>query len=281
MKNGCIVLLILLLSGCSSKFAYNNLDWLVYWYMDDYIELNDKQEDVFDKRLEQWIDWHRSKELPKYIEHLEEVKIDVVNDAISEQRLLQHYEEATEHWQRLRAEITPALAEMAVQLSDEQVIRLFAALEQDNKENEEAIEELNGKTEAERAEQRLDDLREDMSSRIGSLTDEQKAIIADFAPGFQRSSSLWLAYRRDLQQRARVMFANRQNNPNFISDLRGLMLNPEDYRSAEFVEVWNNNRQQHAKLAARMSQTLTADQKRKLVDEIDDMIGDLKDLLDD
>ena len=43
-----IVLTILLLvsvTGCSSKFAYNNLDWLVYWYVDDYIEFSDQQEE--------------------------------------------------------------------------------------------------------------------------------------------------------------------------------------------------------------------------------------------
>lgn len=281
MKKGCLLFLMLLMSGCSSKLAYNNLDWLIYWYMDDYIELNDQQEAIFDKRLEQWIDWHRSEEMPRYIAHLKAVRDDIINDALNEERLMEHYEKATDHWQRLRAEITPELASMANRLNDDQVIRLFAALEKDNKESEESIIEIDEKTPEERAEQRLEDLQEDMSSRIGSLTDEQKAIIADFSPLFKRSSRLWLEYRRDLQQRARALFANRENNPDFSAELEALMLNPEQYRSEAFLDVWNNNRNQHARMAAELSHTLTDKQKRKLVEEIDDMIDDLEDLLDD
>ena len=84
-----------------------------------------------------------------------------------------------------------------------------------------------------------------------------------------------------MQRRARALFANRENNPDFVDDLTALMMNPEQYRSPEFLDVWNNNRTQHAKLAAEISQTLTAKQKRKLVAQIDDMISDLEDLLDD
>jgi len=59
MKKLWLVLGFLVLTGCSSKLAYNNLDWLIYWYMDDYVELNDSQEAIFDIKLEGWIDWHR------------------------------------------------------------------------------------------------------------------------------------------------------------------------------------------------------------------------------
>lgn len=68
------VLLLLSLSSCSSKFAYNNLDWWVYWYLDDYIELNDRQEEQFDDYLNNWLSWHKRSELNRYKAHLERVK---------------------------------------------------------------------------------------------------------------------------------------------------------------------------------------------------------------
>ncbi len=281
MKKWVTVIFVLLLGGCSSKLAYNNLDWLVYWYMDDYIELNNRQEAMFDKQLDNWIDWHRSKELPAYINHLKLVKEDLAENRLTEQRLLSHYTKATEHWQRLREEITPPLASMAGELSDEQVIRLFAALEKDNKETEEKIEETNEWSEQERMEDRVESLEEDMEERIGRLTEEQKQLIQDMAPGFMPSRELWLAYRRDLQQRARVLFAGRKNNPEFTEQLTALMLNPEQYRSEAFLQVWRNNRQQHARLASSVASSLTAKQKGKLEDEINDMIASLEDLLDE
>jgi len=42
---------VMFLASCSSKLAYNNLDWWVYWYMDDYIELKDEQEEKFDEAV--------------------------------------------------------------------------------------------------------------------------------------------------------------------------------------------------------------------------------------
>ena len=40
--------LSILLTGCSSKFAYNNIDWLMYWYIDDYVELDKSQKSLLD-----------------------------------------------------------------------------------------------------------------------------------------------------------------------------------------------------------------------------------------
>ncbi|KAF7764929.1 hypothetical protein PCIT_b1034 [Pseudoalteromonas citrea] len=35
-----ILLALLTVAGCSTKFAYRNAGWLTYWYLDDYISSN-------------------------------------------------------------------------------------------------------------------------------------------------------------------------------------------------------------------------------------------------
>ena len=70
MKKGLLIAIIIFLGGCSTKFTYNNLDWLIHWYIDDYVSLSDNQEALFDKYFADWQSWHRSQELGKYIEHL-------------------------------------------------------------------------------------------------------------------------------------------------------------------------------------------------------------------
>ena len=42
MRSLLVVVFIIFLTSCSSKLAYNNLDWWVYWYLDDYVELNER-----------------------------------------------------------------------------------------------------------------------------------------------------------------------------------------------------------------------------------------------
>ena len=57
MKKLTLLLWIVLLSGCSTKFAYNNIDWLVNWYIDDYVVLDTQQEKQFDAILDKWTAW--------------------------------------------------------------------------------------------------------------------------------------------------------------------------------------------------------------------------------
>lgn len=42
---------ILVLSGCGVRFFYSQLDWLVPWYLRDYVTLDDSQRALLDRRL--------------------------------------------------------------------------------------------------------------------------------------------------------------------------------------------------------------------------------------
>lgn len=281
MKRSFIFVLIIVLSGCSSKLAYNNLDWLIYWYMDDYIELTTKQETVFDHHLESWIDWHRDTELTRYVSQLETLKSELANGQLTEQSINQHFEQASTHWIRVREKISPEIAAMAKTLSDEQVIHLFAALEADNKEKEAEYLEDSAQSEQEKAEERLEDITEDVEDRIGSLSEPQRAIVAQYAPQFASTYQDWLAYQRTIQNAARKLFATRDSNPDFTENLVNVMSNPDRYRTDTYLQKREQNRQLYARMTAELAQTLTPVQKRKLLEKIQDIIDDLNDLAGD
>ncbi|WP_100657407.1 DUF6279 family lipoprotein [Alteromonas flava] len=267
---------LIFISGCSSKFAYNNLDWLVYWYVDDYIELTDQQESIFDEKLHDWLKWHRQQELAVYVEHLQLVKQTALGSELTPEQITAQIDIAQQHWERLRDRLVPELANMATTLSDEQVVYLFAALEKENQKREEKRAEL---TDEERLEQRQDDLVEDVEEMIGRLTDEQEQIVMLYAPSYQSSYEDWIAYRRTVQQAARSLFAGRKENPNFVQDLQALMLAPEQFRSERQLEVQEHNRRLYSTMIAEIHSTLTDKQKRKLAKEISAIIADLEDLM--
>ena len=266
------VILSLLLASCSSKFAYNNLDWWVYWYLDDYIELNDRQEEQFDDYLNNWLSWHKRSELTRYKAHLEQVKQQVVEDKLNYETLLKHLESAKSHWERVRDEVSPELAIMAKELSDEQVVTLFAALEKDNKEEENEREEELKKTEQARLEKRIERIEEMVEERIGDLTKDQKQIVSTYSTQYISTSGDWLKYRRDIQNAARRLFVTRSSNTNFADELIYLMQHPEDYRSEAYQQASTQNTKVMATMLSEIISVLTAKQKSTLIEHIDELI---------
>mgnify|MGYP000627303891 FL=1 len=65
-KKIALALALILLVGCSNQMAYNHFDWLVSWYVDDYVELNNQQEEKLQAGLNSLLVWHRQDELPVY-----------------------------------------------------------------------------------------------------------------------------------------------------------------------------------------------------------------------
>lgn len=273
-----IVFASLSIMGCSSKLAYDNLDWLIYWYMDDYVELSDHQEDRFDAYLARWIDWHRSKELPAYQEQLQQLRAHIKNDALDKQTIAYHLEQARQHVETLRVKLAPDLAELASELTDEQVIYLFAALEKENREEEEEILERRDKSAAELKEDLIEQVEEEFEDRMGDLTDTQERIIGRYAPQFQRSGLLWIEYRRAIQNAARRLFIQRDDKARFVDKMTRLMMEPDAYRSQEYLALRESNRALSLELTTELVQTLNADQKAHLLDKVDNWLETIEDL---
>ena len=47
--------LLFLLSGCAGKIAYNNADFIISWYLSDYIEFTPKQEPIVKAKIDSWL----------------------------------------------------------------------------------------------------------------------------------------------------------------------------------------------------------------------------------
>ncbi|WP_420932785.1 DUF6279 family lipoprotein [Alteromonas sp. A081] len=272
MRVAIIFFLLFSLSACTSKLAYDNLDWWVYWYLDDYVELSDEQEERFDDYLTNWLQWHKRSELKRYENQLKTLKQQVLNSELDYDTVYAHINDVRTHWERVRAEISPELAELAVDLTDQQIVSLFATLEKDNKEEEEEHKEFLEQSEAERTEKRIERMTDNVEERIGDLSDEQKQIIATYNAQFVSTSDEWLQYRRKIQNAARRLFINKTTNPNFIRDLTYLMQNPDKYRSEDYQQASAHNMKVGATMIVEVASTLSDSQKKTLVENIDEYI---------
>ncbi|WP_076011250.1 DUF6279 family lipoprotein [Alteromonas abrolhosensis] len=272
MRSLLVLFFLIFLTSCSSKLAYNNLDWWVYWYMDDYIELKDEQEEKFDAYLQNWLRWHKNSELTRYKAHLEDVKRQIENGTLDSETIFNHLERGRAHWERVRDEISPQLATIAKTLDDEQVVNLFAALEKDNKEEEEERQEALDKSEAQRLKDRIERIEETISERIGRLSGEQKQIVSTYAQQFISTGDAWLEYRRNIQNAARKLFVTRRQNEQFEEELVALMQNPDDYKSEVYKQSSAHNMTVTATLLAEIFSTLSEKQRKTLVENVDELI---------
>lgn len=267
-------LILLGLTSCSTRFAYNNLDWLVHWYVDDYIALSRTQRPLFDAHMTRWLSWHRQEELIQYRAQLQQLKTDISDNALSVQRVESHFDEAQEHWFRLRDKLAPDLVAMAKLLSDRQISELYEELARDNRalEREYLSDNADAATRSKRLEQRL-------KRWLGRLTSTQKSIAADHARELVPNYRGWITHRKKIQQHARSILENRNGDPNFETQLLHLMTHPQEHAEDDYLSVSRENRATYARLIAALTTTLTDKQRSRVVDELQTYIRDIDRLL--
>lgn len=109
-----VLCLTLAVAACSRiDLAYRNLDVLVPWSLDDYLNMNRQQKTWLDERLKQHLAWHCKTQLPGYLEWLDQIRQMVVTDQVTDQALLQRTTEARQAIGRVAEAITlrhPAVA---------------------------------------------------------------------------------------------------------------------------------------------------------------------------
>lgn len=278
MKKKLVTLLLIpfFLVGCSSTFAYNNLDWLLYWYLDDYIELDNNQKKLFDVKLGGWLEWHRKEELVNYQQQLIALQSRLNKGPLNSQQWLAEFDTALSHWHRLRAETGPELIDLSTNLTDNQINQLFIELAEKNDERE---EERADSTLEERLEDQIDDTEDQVKNAIGRLSKQQKSLIAEYAPKFKSNFDNWMQYRRAIQAHTKELMLRRNDNPNYKQELSQILFQPETFQSQAYRDTSDYNRRLFASLLADINLTLSPKQSAKLNRKIDGIVEDLDELI--
>ena len=119
-----LMMLVLALTACSVvRLAYNQADNLAYWQLNRAFDFNDAQSIKVKGAIRQWFQWHRSTQLPLYVSFLaraEKEALGPVSPALACER-----RQELEGWGRQAIEeAVPAMAELVLSLSPEQVTHL-------------------------------------------------------------------------------------------------------------------------------------------------------------
>jgi hypothetical protein len=280
VKKIIIIGLVLLLSGCSTKFIYKNVDWLVYWYLDDFVELTDQQEEVFDLKLATWLEWHKQNEIPKYIAHLDELSTDIASQKISLAKMDYHQQKAAEHWLSLKTRIVPDLVEMAHSLTQEQVTSMFAELDERNQAEAEEREERLDKTVEKRRKETLKRNKKNLKRWIGTLSSEQEKLIENMYGQYHSNGELWWQYRIRYQAELKSLLQTDDRDDAFSLKLTELLMTPEIYRSEELNQRNIENSNTYKSFLLSVDGLAAEEQRLHLLNEISEFNEDLKVLVE-
>ena len=268
-----LVIAIFSVSACSSTtYVYNRLDFLLPWYMDDYVDLNAEQEAYLDELLVPFLAWHRAQELPVYLAALNRIE-DSLNEPLTPTgvgALVTDFESA---WLRLQGEGLTQLLNLGARLSDEQIAAFLEALWEQQREFEEEYLE---RTEAEFYQDNYDNTLDTFQDYIGRLSDVQRQWVRESSRQLLRSDQVWLQERaRWLTQLAILL----ERKPGWQQRVRAAISARNDTASPGYQRVYEHNMDVIYQLTAQVLNARNERQSRYLKDKLSDIRQDLEALI--
>jgi len=261
-------------SGCTTKLAYDFLDWGLYWELKDYVKFTRDQRLLVKDEISQLIDWHRSEELPQYADQLEKLSKQL-KSGITVEQLEASYNYLKDSWQRIVIKTLPAAVDIISNLTDEQVNDFLKMLIE--KEGDDAKKIEKG-THVRTVKKREAYVSKKIVDVIGKLNEDQKSLIAQWALSMKPTQELSLAQAIQWRTRMQTVLAERHNEQQMEDNLMVLFANPEQLRSASYRRVIEKNKRLIMQLLFDLNRTLTNQQRSKLIKKLQSYINDFRDL---
>ncbi|MCM2679864.1 DUF6279 family lipoprotein [Echinimonas agarilytica] len=269
-----IVFAILLLSGCSFKTTYGWLDWIVPWYVDDYVSLNASQEAVLDHELALVLDWHQREELKRYAAEIEVFRGQIATQSWTPRQWLEQRSRIQSHQQRLLAVVAPGLKKIITSLSEQQINELLVNVDESFNDYLDEAEERSDEEWAEHWQERTEDTVEKW---LGRLTSQQKQLIENWSA--VRPYDYEIVRQQGLHWRS-LLKQLLKPRPEHQSELtfQQIFMNDPVTHTDTFATYLKQVRLAYAQLYADLHPSLTKKQRQHLDRELADWQQDFIDV---
>ena len=272
-----LLILISIIIGCSPRVLYPKLDWLIPWYVDDYISLDRSQSRHVSSRLAHQLDWHCRTQLPQYAEFLRNMRRDVVssNQPLTMERLEIYNTRLTRHWYALLWQIGPEIIDILVSASDDQIAELFDNLERENREMEIELTEQSPQQITRNRQKRM---QKRLSYWFSDLTAPQKQALAEWSTTLNPIAMDRIAHRRKVQDAAKRLLDHRGTSVEFEAEFLELFTNTRELRTENYQRKIDMNTERTLALLVDVSSTLTPEQKTHFSNRLMSLVADLDQL---
>ncbi len=268
-----VVATLLLISACSgTSLAYNRLDFLVPWYVDEYADLTQEQKVYLDELLAPFLIWHREQELPTYITLLERVEVSL-QQPLTTAEIAAIFGEFEQAWLRLEAEALQRLLDLGARLSDAQMASFLEVLWDRQQEYE---EEYLTRNDEEFYEDSYDNLVDSVEDYLGGLSEKQRELLRDASRRLLRSDQAWLQGRAQWLTQLAVLL---QRQPGWQERVRSQLATRNDSIPPEYRRIYEHNLGVIHDLLAQLLNDRSDLQDRHLRDKLSALQKDIEALI--
>ena len=251
-----------LLAGCSTSFTYNQLDWLIPWRMDEYVDFERDQKKLLKVKLEPLLDWHRCEELDRYVALVERMEMDV-QDHLDVELVRGWLEEVMDAADRLEVSFLQMAVEMGESLSTGQVDDFVDRLWERQTELE---KEYLARSDDKYRKDNFKSLSRNLRRFISNLDNDQAQTLRTAAASLQRFDFVWLEDRERWLKRLEVLLqrqpgwqqaviqAHQEHSNSRSPNYNAIVSHNVNVMSAGIADVLNNlSEKQYSRLLRKLA----------------------------
>jgi hypothetical protein len=261
VKNALLVLALCLLCSCSNtRLAYNYMDWIITWYLDDYLSLNSQQDAFYKQRLKDLLQWHRKNQLVLYSNFADQLQQDM-RRPLTPVLLHERSESLKQFWQTIMERAAPDCAGLLLLLDRDQRRTFYAAVEKKQKELE--VKHY-GESPARRKERHMEQAEKPLNRFVGRLTGPQKIVLERWSDSLVPLESLWLQNRFIWQKHLQAVLDGDEPEEKKRRLLERLFIEPENLWTPAYRHVIDQNEKSTLAMLVDLLGTLTEKQQQHM-----------------
>ena len=255
----CMVGVMVVVAACSSiRFAYNQGDTVLYWWLNAYLDLDSEQSGLVKQDIDQLFAWHRKTQLKDYSQLLVKGKTEMAAGTITLPVLKAHYKDVLTRTEVLAYKALPELSELALSVKPDQIVKME---EKFNKNNETYRKKFIRVDHDKKQTQRYKKSMEQFELWFGDFSNEQEATLRKVSDARPLNNELWLEERLIRQKKIlatmREIGQKKMNKEATQAALNGLMKDLfsrlEAPQRKPFFDAYNDSTMQMIVTAVQIS----------------------------
>jgi uncharacterized protein Smg (DUF494 family) len=239
------------------SLAYNNAPPMLAWMVGDYVDMSDEQKEFVRERFGRAFAWHRQQQLPEYKRFLEKV-IAQAEDQITLEEAASDHRQLRAYYQRAVERLLPDMADFLLGLDSLQARQMEKRFAKDNRKMVKDATDSDGD---DRLDRRVDRFVTHLEQFLGSVSEEQRRMVAGYMSAQSELLEERLADRRYRQAAVLEILKTKPPREQVVAELRRLFIDMESWRDPAYQRKLRGRDQALFDLISRLSVSATAEQR--------------------